>query len=140
MTGWHLAHFFVLALWAGLVLAEVVIELALRDQPAAVAKAHYFIDLFVEMPTLVLVLATGAVLTVQVPMTTLLAIKVACGLFAVGVNFWCAWAVWRRHRNIAGATSEETERDTQRVFLSVKMGLPAGLVALYLGLRLVFFA
>jgi len=134
MTGWHLAHFFVLALWAGLVLAEVVIELGLRDQPAAVAKAHYYIDLFCELPTLLAVLVTGTVLTLAAPLGLLLAIKVACGLFAVGVNVWCAWAVVRRHRDIAKASAEATERATQRVFLSVKLGLPAGLVALYLGL------
>ena len=136
MTGWHLAHFCALAVWGGLVLAEVVVELALRDQPAAVAKAHYYIDLCCELPTLLAVLITGTVLTLAAPWSALLAIKVGCGLFAVGVNVWCAWAVWRRHRDISRGSAEDTERATQKVFLSVKLGLPAGLVALYLGLRL----
>lgn len=136
MTGWHLAHFLVLALWGGLILAEVVVELALRDQPAAVAKAHYIIDVCCELPTLAAVLITGTVLTFGAPYCALLAIKVGCGLFAVGVNVWCAWAVWRRHRDISHVSAEATERATQRVFLSVKLGLPVGLVALYLGLRL----
>lgn len=136
MTGWHLAHLFVLALWGGLVLAEVVIEIALRDQPAAVARAHYYIDLFCELPVLLAVLASGGVLTMSAPWSTLLAVKVGCGLFAVGVNLWCAWVVVRRHRDFGTASAEDTESATKRVFLSVKLGVPAGLVALYLGLRL----
>ncbi len=136
MTGWHLAHFFVLALWAGLVLAEAVIEAALRQEPAAAAKAHYYIDLFCELPVLVGVVITGAVLTISAPFTTLLAIKIGCGLFAVGINLWCATVVWRRHRGMGTASARDTEHATRNVFLSIKLGLPAGLVALYLGLRL----
>ena len=38
---------------------------------------------------LVAVLGTGAVLMLDAPFVPLLGVKVACGLFAVGVNLWC---------------------------------------------------
>ena len=139
MTGWHLAHLIALGLWGGIVLAEGVLEVVgTRSRAGAklAAEVHYWIDLFCEAPVLFAVLFTGGVLAWTLPLTTLHWVKIALGLAAVGINFWCLGVVVRRHRRFEGSSDAQVAAETRRVFFAIKLGLPAALVALYLGLRL----
>jgi hypothetical protein len=56
---------------------------------------------------------------------------------ALGVNLWCAGVVVRRRRELGRVTPDVTRRETDRVLLSVKLGVPPALVAPYLGFRLI---
>lgn len=137
MTGWHAAHLFLLGAWLGLVLAEGVLEFLGRagDREAAMtARAHVWIDRLFELPILLGVLATGAVLTARTPMTAALALKIVLGLAAIGVNLWCALVVIRRER--LSSASPEALAASRRVELAFKLGTPPALAALYMGLRL----
>ena len=139
MTGWHLAHLIALGLWGGIVLAEGVVEvIGTRSRAGAkvAAEVHHWIDLCCEAPVLLGVLLTGAVLAWTIPETPLHWVKLALGLFAVGVNFWCLGVVVRRHRRFEASSDAEVAAETRRVFLAIKLGLPAASAALYLGLRL----
>jgi hypothetical protein len=139
MSGWHLAHLILLGLWGGVVLAEGIIEVVgRRDEAstAAAAQMHYWTDLLLELPLLAGVITTGVVLAWTTPLTTLHWIKIACGAAAIGVNLWCIPVVLRRHRQVAHATADATLAETGRVFLAIKLGVPPGLVALWLGFRL----
>ncbi len=130
----ELGHMLLLAFWGGLVAAETVVEIALRsdaDQRLA-ACLHYWMDLLLEMPTLVGILATGTILLARVwPPSTLLTIKVGCGLGAIGLNLLCAILVILRYRQ------RDNAPELTRLGGLVRMtwvGLPLGLVALYIGL------
>ncbi len=139
MDGWHIAHLVALGLWGGIVLAESVLEaVGLRDRAhtEVAARVHYWIDLFCEVPVLVAVVVTGTVLMLQVPLTTLHYLKIGCGLFAVGVNLWCVKVVVRRYQLLGANNSADLVRETRRVFVAIKLGGPAAMVALYLGLRM----
>ncbi|MCA9773338.1 MAG: hypothetical protein KC466_13070 [Myxococcales bacterium] len=139
MEIWRIAHLWVLGMWAGLVAGESVMEiLARRDEAFAAfaARLHLWIDVFVEVPLLLAVVATGYFLLRETPITALLGVKIAFGLFAVGVNLWCTGVVVRRQRVAAGAGAAVMRAESDRIFLAIKLGLPAALIALYLGLRL----
>ncbi len=139
MTAWHLAHLLALGLWGGVVLAEGIIEqVGRRDaaHTAAAARMHYWTDLLLELPLLAVIIGTGVVLAWNVPLTGLHWLKIACAVFAIGVNVWCIGVVLRRQRTVGSASHQTTLADTSRVFLAIKLGLPPGLVALWLGFYL----
>jgi hypothetical protein len=128
-----LVHLVSVSIWGGVVLVEAVLELSARTDDARrhVARAHLLVDLFVELPLLVTVAATGAVLAVNArPLDTLLAIKVACGAIAIAANLACVVAVVarQRHRDDPAAF----DRWRARVLLS-GTAIPFGLAAAAIG-------
>ncbi len=129
------AHLTALAAWGGLVVLESFIELRARDDRALhrAARTHFLLDVFVELPLLVAVLATGAVLAARVPVwTTLHTMKVAAGLTAVVANLYCVAIVFRRHA--ARDRVDALRRDTVRVrVVSPAIGLPAAALAAWIG-------
>ncbi len=130
----RVAHLVVLSSWAGVVLAEVVVELAARD-PASrrqTAILHYWIDLLFELPILAGVLVTGAWLTVrQWPLTPLHWVKIAAGLGAVAANLACVLLVVLRKRRLDD--DEALLRHGARVRRSALVGVPLAAVAAYVG-------
>ena len=135
MEPWHTAHLVAIAFWGGFVAAEVVVELASRtdDELRHAAVLHYWMDLLVELPALVAVLVTGAVLTKSTwPPSPLLWIKIAAGLTAVTVNLWCVLHVVGRYRKLDDVAS--LHRHGRWVRVAATVGVPFGAVALYLGL------
>ena len=136
-TGWHVAHLLALGVWAGLVAAELMIEVGGARQPAlrgAVARLHHLIDVYVEAPVLVAVVGTGTVLLTRTAPDALLWTKVALGLGAVGANAACVVVVVRRGRAAAAGAADETVAPLTRwVFRSAFVGVPLGLAALLLG-------
>src|SRR5262245_39156475 len=121
-------HLFFLAMWAGVVLAEIAIETIGVRRPEArrfVADAHYAIDLFIEVPLLIGVVVTGAWLMRNAVWDTASAFKFACGGAAIVANLICVALVVARYR---GATT------TRGIFGTAIFGIPPALVALYLGL------
>jgi hypothetical protein len=117
VTGWHQAHLVVLGLWGGIVLAEAVLEVVARRDPAharTAAVVHFWIDLLCEGPVLVALLVTGGVLALRMPLTALHWAKIGCAILALGVNVWCIGVVLRRYRCSRGGEEEETARRAPR--------------------------
>ena len=101
MEPFHLAHLVVLGMWLGVVITEVLFEFAGSDADSlrAAARFHYNVDKFGELPILVAVLVTGAILTVPAwPLTPLHIIKSAASLIAVGGAMICVLWVFRRRQ------------------------------------------
>lgn len=134
MSSLHQWHFLFLALWAGLVLAEVVIELLPRKFPTlrrAAVKYHAWLDMCVEIPLLLGVLITGTALSLRHGLTPDLWLKLALGLLAVSANIVCVGLVLRREK-LEQAGVENTRYDTW-VMATAYSGIPCALGALYLG-------
>ena len=115
-------------------LAETVIEFSARTDAELrqAAKLHYWIDLLIELPILVVILFTGTWLTVRAwPISTLLGVKIGLGLVAVSVNLYCAVQVVLRHR--CGADMVGFMRYNTRV-RAAWIGVPFGVGALVIGL------
>ncbi len=137
MTGWHIAHFLVLGTWLGVVLTELVFEAAGARSEAlrrAATAFHGAVDRYLEIPLLVGVVLTGLGLMSGVELDGAMQIKIACGLGAVGINGACAVAVFRREKEaVDGASELRLKALTRWIWLSAAVGVPLGLVALYLG-------
>lgn len=132
----HLLHLILIAAWAGLVLTEGVIELAASDELGlrAAARLHYWIDMLLELPLLVAIAATGVALAARAwPLTSLHWVKIGAAAVALAANFACVAVVVRRHRR-AGDVAE-LRRSGRLVRLTAAVGVPFGVVAVYLGLR-----
>jgi hypothetical protein len=135
VDSWHAAHLAALGVWAGVVAAEAVIELTPRTDADGrhAATLHYWIDLVIEVPVLLAVLATGAVLVARAwPLSALHYIKVGAGLAAVGANAWCVAHVVVRRRRLGDAGA--LHRHARWVRTTATVGLPFAALALYLGL------
>ena len=101
MEPFHLAHVMALGAWLGVVITEVLFEFAASDAESlrAAARFHYNVDKFGELPILLAVLVTGAILTVRSwPLTPLHVIKIATSVMAVSCALLCVFWVFRRHR------------------------------------------
>lgn len=135
-----ISHLLALAAWGALVVVEGFVELGARDDAALrrAARTHYLLDVWIELPLLAAVLATGVALAIRVPSWTALhSVKVAAGLVAIGANLYCVAIVLRRH-----ATRDRVEalrRDSLRIrVVSPALGVPAALVAAWIGFTHLF--
>ena len=96
-----------------------------------VARAHYFIDLWAELPLLLAVLATGTILSMRAwPLTPLHWIKIGCALVAVALNLSCVVLVIARHRS----SSEEMIARYSGHIRWVGAGIPFAVAAAWIGL------
>lgn len=90
-------HLLAVGAWIGTVLVEALFERALlgqgRDKELALARLHWQVDKLVELPLLIVVLASGAKLLGQVPHDPLLRAKLACAALAIFANLYCIWLV-----------------------------------------------
>ncbi len=95
-------HLTFVGLWLGCVLTEALFERALmghgRDKELILSALHRRVDLFIEIPAFVLVLATGGLLLAGAPTSALLHAKVGVALLAVAANVYCVYLVFKRHR------------------------------------------
>ncbi len=97
----HVAHLVALGAWLGVVIAEVLFEFTASDAESlrAAAKFHGNVDKYGELPILIAVLLTGAMLAVRAwPWTPLHVIKIAASLIAVGAALICVLWVFQRRR------------------------------------------
>lgn len=129
-------HLLALGAWLGCVSVEAVIELgARRAGPIrnVAAALHRRIDLFVEIPTFTAVLASGMWMLEPARLgDASYFAKIWLGCAAVLVNALCVVPVLRRARDAPAAF----DRHARWIWIAFATGVPAGLGALALGLRL----
>ena len=135
-------HLMMLSLWGGVVATEVVIEVypfRKRELHAATIRFHYWIDLLVELPLVLAVIATGVGLWVLTdPVTTLHLVKIGFGAAAVAVNLFCIVVVVKRGRRLAASAEEEgLWRASRTVLACFAAGLLCAAGAAILGFRFV---
>ncbi len=130
----HLAHLILVSTWGGVVLGETVLELAGGTGEAAeqqIARVHLWIDLLIELPIILAVVATGTILAARVwPIVPLLALKLAAGGLAAALNLYCIGAVVARAR----ATDANARRRWTRHVRASAFGIPFAVTAAVLGL------
>jgi hypothetical protein len=134
-------HLIVLSLWGGVVATEAVIEIypfRRSEMHAATIRLHYWIDLLVEGPLVVAVVATGALLLFRTdPVTPLHLVKVVFAGAAVAVNIFCIAVVVRRgSRLLRGVDDGQLWRASRVVLACFAVGLGCAAVAATLGFNL----
>lgn len=130
----HLAHLIALGMWLGVVITEVLFEFAASDGESlrAAARFHYTVDKYGELPIVVAVLVTGAMLAVRAwPLTPLHVIKIAASLVAVGSALICVRWVFQR-RSITDVHALLAFR--RRIWTLAAVAAIFAAPALYLGL------
>ncbi|MBT3218800.1 MAG: hypothetical protein HN348_06890, partial [Proteobacteria bacterium] len=91
-------------------------------------RVHYWIDLLVELPLVLTVVATGLVMLIALwPLTWLHFIKIGLALVAVVANIYCITQVIERHRGSPDGPH------TGRIYFS-GAAIPFALVAAMIGL------
>ncbi len=135
-----MGHLIALSLWGGVVATEAVIEVYPFRKPElhpAAVRFHYWIDLLVELPLVLVVIATGVALALSVsPLTGLHVVKFLLAGAAVAVNLFCIVVVVRRGRRLeAGDAGEPLWRDSRVVLACFAIGLTAAAGAAVLGFR-----
>lgn len=129
----HTLHLVVLAIWLGVVAVEAVIEWLPRRHPElapAATALHFWIDLLIELPLLVAVVTTGGLLLRGRLIDPMLAIKLAAGGTAIGMNLLCVALVVARYRGDSAGSAART----RMIYATAVVGMPLGLLALALGL------
>lgn len=132
-----LVHLACAGIWLGCVLTETLFERALlgqgRPQELILVKLHQRVDLFIELPALIVVLASGALLLKSAALTPLLLAKIGFGLLAVATNLYCVWLVVRRAAVAEQGEWEAFARLDQRQHKFGALVLLSLLLALLLG-------
>lgn len=128
-------HILAAGLWLGCVFVEVFFERALAsgsDRRILLATLHWNVDLYVELPALLIVAATGALLLRGATVTPALHAMIGFGVIAMLANIHCAWAVMVRRRHaLAGNTAEYERADhlQHKVGAVVLIGLLLAMLA-----------
>jgi hypothetical protein len=105
MTAVLFIHLIAIGIWAGCVATEAVLEKALEKVPpfeSGLASIHAKIDRFVEIPAILVAVASGGSMLRHVAWDHLLSIKVSLGVAAVVLNFIAAYTVHRRLQCLNG--------------------------------------
>lgn len=134
MELFHVAHLIVLGMWLGVVITEVLFEFAASDVDSlrAAARFHYNVDKYGELPILVAVVVTGAILMARAwPLTPLHFVKIGFSLIAVTLAVICTLWVFRR-REIEDADALLGYR--RRIWTLAAVATFFATPALYLGL------
>ena len=135
-----MVHLMVLSLWGGVVATEAVIEVypfRKRELHAATIRFHYWIDLLVELPLVLAVIATGVGLWFLTdPVTPLHLVKIGFGAAAVAINLFCIVVVVKRGRHLESDADDETLwRASRTVLACFAAGLLCAAGAAVLGFR-----
>jgi hypothetical protein len=135
-----MVHLVMLSLWGGVVATEAVIEVypfRKRELHAATIRFHYWIDLLVELPLVLAVIATGAGLFFLTdPVTPLHWAKIGLGGATVAVNLFCIVVVVKRGRRLEGDGDDRTLWSASRTVLACfVLGLLCAAGAAVLGFR-----
>lgn len=141
MNAWLLTHLIFIGLWGGCVAVEMVIEFWGRtetDRKHQTAQLHYLIDLYVEVPILIMVLISGiALFNADNLIFPTYKIKIIAGLIPVLINIYCIVPVIRRKHASDQDDEERMDRNTRFIFVCFFTGFASALVALAAGLHIV---
>jgi putative copper export protein len=92
-------HLMFVATWLGCVLTEALFEHSIEpdwEMRSFIARLHWSIDKYVEIPSFIGVLITGVALLFTTAVTPLLIVKIAFGLLAIVSNALCVLLVAKR--------------------------------------------
>lgn len=130
-------HIVALSFWIGVVGAEFVIERSRSESKQhgfSVANNHFWIDVLLEIPAVLVVLTTGVLMLWNMELTPLLAVKAGLGAFAAVSNLICIVPVTLRRRAANRGQLADVRRHSKTIDVISLLGIPAAAVALLLGL------
>lgn len=131
-------HICAVSFWFGVVGAETIIERSRsenKEHGYAVARNHFFIDMFLEIPVAAIVLVSGLLMLNEAHLSSpLFILKIIAGMFAVGINAACVIPVTRRKNAANKGQLDEVIRHSGTIDKISILGIPAGVLALSIGI------
>ena len=111
MNGLQTLHFTVLAVWGGVLACEGILEFLMPARTFVerkqVARLHFFIDMLVEGPLLILIATTGTILVIHTKLSFLVEMHLAAGLLVIIGSAACILFVAKRHLQIRYLSNSE---------------------------------
>lgn len=130
-------HIFAAGLWLGCAFAEVVLE-TMRQRSTELRKPvavfHYYIDLFVELPFILITVITGLYLAVHFGVEGWGLAKMVLGLIGAGSNILSIWVIVQRKRATDAGDEDEVAFTDRRFLVLTALTVPAALSAMVIGL------
>lgn len=133
-------HLLALGIWIGVVGAEFAIEFdGMKDDESYIkaSKLHYITDIWVEIPSFMVVVITGLFMLGEEHLGGLFLYKVIFGLLAVAFNIVCVYAVFKRRR-YAMVNDIEGMKSVDPLMKLGSAIIPTFLIAFFLGMYFVF--
>lgn len=138
-----MGHLIFLSLWGGVVATEAVLELypyrrkILHEHSI---RCHFWIDLLVELPLILGVMATGLTMVILAwPLSWLHLAKILCAAMAITANLACiAFVLQRKAMLDKGAGEAALWASTRRIVLAAVVGLPLAAAAAAMGFWLAY--
>jgi putative copper export protein len=131
-------HICAVAFWFGVVGAETVIEKSRsenKEHGFSVARNHFYIDIFLEIPAALTVMVTGVILLSESNLSSpMFLVKVIAGMFAVGINLFCLVPVFRRKKAADSKDLDAVKVNSSMIDKISVCGIPAGVIALAIGI------
>lgn len=100
----------------------------------SVARNHFWIDILLELPAALVVLATGLAMLSDTQPARLLIVKLVAGFIAVSLNVVCVVPVVMRKRAADAGDLAKVIHYSRTIDRLSAVGLPAFVVALAIGL------
>jgi hypothetical protein len=112
-------HVIFAAVWLGCILTEALFERALaapdHSTHLTLAELHVRVDKLVEVPAILMVLGTGAIMALRHwPASAWFHTMLWAGAAAIALNFFCVWLVFQR-RSAAAAQAWSRFAELDRV-------------------------
>ena len=130
-------HFGFATIWLGCVVTEALFERALlagnRSAHLTLADLHVRVDKFIEIPAILVVLATGVWMWLNAtPTSASFYVMLSSGLVAIAANFYCVFLVFKRRDAAHSKNWDEFDRLDHlqhKIGAIVLLGLLAALVS-----------
>jgi uncharacterized membrane protein len=130
-------HFGFATIWLGCVVTEALFERALlagnRSAHLTLADLHVRVDKFIEIPAILVVLATGVWMWLNAtPTSASFYVMLSSGLVAIAANFYCVFLVFKRRDAAHSKSWDEFDRLDHlqhKIGAIVLFGLLAALVS-----------
>lgn len=137
-----LLHLTFLSIWAVVIIIETILELAPFKNGTLLEHTinrHYKIDIYIELPLIILVILSGMALLLSIPhVTTLHVVKLAFAGVAVGAGLACINLVIKRKRILDNNEPAEKLMIVSRKILKCGIGIIAGLITAAIGFYLAY--
>lgn len=141
MTALLTLHLLAVGIWIGVVAAEFAIEFDGMKDDASYIKAsnlHYITDVWVEVPSFMIVLITGILLLNEGHLSGLFLYKIIFGVLAIVFNIVCVYAVFKRRKYSVRDDIEGMNSAGPAMKLGGAGFIPAFIIAFVLGMYFVF--
>lgn len=130
-------HLIAIAFWGGIIAVEIVLELFARRRPEyfeLIAQIHYIVDLWIELPTILVVMVSGIAMLEWSYLSGWFLVKIMGAMLAIIANLACVFFVIKRKQALALGQSAKAQNYKRIIDITPLVGVPGALMAFIIGM------